>query len=60
MAIFIHIGRVNVRGIFARGVYTIVARRTVAADIGVIEGRIGPRICCVAIFTRVAGGEVVG
>ena len=60
VTIFADICGVNVRGIFASGVYAVMARRTITADVGVIEGRISPRIGCMAIFTRVAGGEVVG
>jgi hypothetical protein len=51
VTIFTDIGRVNVRGIFASGVYAVMARRTITADVGVIEGRISPRIGCMAIFT---------
>ena len=60
MAILADVGGIDVRGVLARGINTVMARRTIAADIGVIEGCIGPRVCCVTIFTRVTGGQVVG
>ena len=60
MTVFTDVGGVNVGCAFTCGINTVMARRTVTADIGVIKGSIGPRVRSVAIFTGVAGGKVVG
>ena len=51
MAILAAIGGIDVRGIFACGIHTVVARSTVATDRRVIELGVTPRVGIVAVDT---------
>jgi hypothetical protein len=53
VAILAGVRRADVRRIFSRSADTIVARRTVTRDAGVIELSVTPRVGTMAIFTCV-------
>ena len=60
MAILTGVGGADMGGVLACGVYTVVARRAVTRDAGVIELSVIPRVGIVAVITGIGAGDVIG
>ena len=60
MAIFTDIRRVNVRGIFARGIHAIVARGTISCHVTVVKFCIIPGVSVVTVIAGIRALNVIG
>ena len=59
VAILTGVGGTDMGGVLAGGVYTVVARRAVAGDAGVIELGVIPRVGVVTIIAGIGARDVI-